>query len=144
MTRAQINNWFLNARRRQRHSENIRAQGHTVLPHGSPMPTLPLSMMTPLDRWRCSPPEDEPITISPTALKALSDSFYSPDPTPGAESASFSTGCASSSISGDSWLHSHPQSLYASSTPDSTASFCHSNDSHYDLGSLSTNDDRFA
>ncbi|KAL2783926.1 hypothetical protein BJX66DRAFT_330314 [Aspergillus keveii] len=145
MTRTQINNWFLNARRRQRHSENMRAQRNTIIPHGSPIPTSPLSMMTPLDRWRCSPPEDEPITISPAVLeKAFNDSFYSSDPTPGAESASFSTGCASSSISGDSWIHSHPQSLYASSTPDSTASFCHSNDSHINFGSLSTKDGGFA
>ncbi|KAL3482744.1 hypothetical protein BJX62DRAFT_221253 [Aspergillus germanicus] len=142
MTRTQINNWFLNARRRQRHSENMRAQRDTVIPHGSPMPASPLSMMTPLDRWRCSPPEDEPITISPAALeKVFNDSFYSIDSPHGAASTSFSTGCASSSISGDSWLHSQPQSLYASSTPDSTSSYCHSNHSNSNLGRLSFDHD---
>ncbi|KAJ0416749.1 hypothetical protein BJY00DRAFT_221109 [Aspergillus carlsbadensis] len=146
MTRTQINNWFLNARRRQRHTENMRAQRRAGLPHGSPMPSSsPLSMMTPLDRWRCSPPEDEPITISPAALeKALNDSFYSMEPSHESGSSSFSAGCASSSISEDSWLHSQPQSLYASSTPHSTLSFCHSNDSSSNFDSLSTNNDEFA
>ncbi|CEL03643.1 hypothetical protein ASPCAL04795 [Aspergillus calidoustus] len=146
MTRTQINNWFLNARRRQRHSENMRAQRRSGLPHGSPMPpSSPLSMMTPIDRWRCSPPEDEPITISPAVLeKALNDSFYNINSPHGEASTSFSTGCASSSISGDSWLHSQPHSLYASSTPDSTISFCHSNNSSSNFGSLDTKNDEFA
>lgn len=137
LTKMQINNWFLNARRRQRHSEKVVAQ-RKILPQGSPMPsTSPLSMMTPLDRWRCSPPEDEPITISPAALEpALNDSFYTHSrPASG-------SGYASSPMSGDSWLHSQPQSLYTSSNPDSTNAFCHSNDSN-SIGSLCTSYDAF-
>lgn len=140
LTKTQINNWFLNARRRQRHSEKVVAQRKTFLPQGSPMPSAsPLSMMTPLDRWRCSPPEDEPITISPAVLgSALNDSFYT-DSGP----ASASAGYASSSMSGDSWLHSQPQSIYTSSHPDSTSGFCHSTDSGSNFGGLGTSNDAF-
>lgn len=138
LTKTQINNWFLNARRRRRHSEKVVAQRKT-LPQGSPMPSSsPLSMMSPLDRWRCSPPEDEPITISPAVLEtALNDSFYT-DSTPASAS-----GYASSSMSGDSWLHSQPQSLYTSSNPDSTSGYCRSNDSNSNLYSLGTSNDAF-
>ncbi|OJI95805.1 hypothetical protein ASPVEDRAFT_871184 [Aspergillus versicolor CBS 583.65] len=137
LTKTQINNWFLNARRRQRHSDRVVAQ-RKILPQGSPMPSVsPLSMMTPLDRWRCSPPDEEPITISPAALEsALNDSFYTDSQPAG------SAGYASSSISGDSWLHSQPQSLYTSSNPDSTGEFCHSNDSN-SVSSLGTSHDAF-
>ncbi|KAL4885652.1 hypothetical protein BJY04DRAFT_231088 [Aspergillus karnatakaensis] len=139
LTRTQINNWFLNARRRQRHSGKAVAQRQSFPLQGSPMPSSsPLSMMSPLDRWRCSPPEDEPITISPAVLeKAFSDSFYNMDSGPA------SAGYASSSISGDSWLQSQPQSLYTSSASGSTSGLCHSHESSSHFGSLSTRNDEF-
>lgn len=57
LTRTQIQNWFINARRRQR----ILDKSHkpTITRSGSPMPKALLSDMTPFQRWRSSPPEDD-------------------------------------------------------------------------------------
>ncbi|KAL2830364.1 hypothetical protein BJY01DRAFT_254682 [Aspergillus pseudoustus] len=140
MTRTQINNWFLNARRRKRQSEKARAnQLSTFIHQGSPMPcSSPISMMTPLDRWRHSPPEDDPIAISPAALeRALEDDFYSTH-LASRDSASTRSGSkmhdyASSSASGNSWLQSQTQSVYTTSTQESPSYFYNS----YDSSSLS-------
>lgn len=57
LTRTQIQNWFINARRRQRILEKSRKS--TITRSGSPMPRSLLSDMTPFQRWRSSPPEDD-------------------------------------------------------------------------------------
>lgn len=57
LTRTQIQNWFINARRRQRVLDKSRKS--TITRSGSPMPTSLLSAMTPFQRWRSSPPEDD-------------------------------------------------------------------------------------
>ncbi|KAL3456489.1 hypothetical protein BJX64DRAFT_281317 [Aspergillus heterothallicus] len=137
MTRTQINNWFMNARRRQHQLKKARTnQRSSFIPQGSPMPrSSPFSMMTPMDRWRHSPPEDDPITISPAALeKALEDDFYKLPPALGemynTTAGSNAHGYASSSVSGNSWLQSHAQSVYASSSnQDSSSWLYHSCDS---------------
>lgn len=57
LTRTQIQNWFINARRRQRILD--KSHKSTITRSGSPMPKSLLSDMTPFQRWRSSPPEDE-------------------------------------------------------------------------------------
>ncbi|KAI1361704.1 hypothetical protein F5Y08DRAFT_11428 [Xylaria arbuscula] len=62
LTRVQVVNWFTNARRRQRKSRST-SRGNTHFPHGSPMPQSSFATdMTPMERWRNSPPEEEPAT----------------------------------------------------------------------------------
>ncbi|CAG8397403.1 unnamed protein product [Penicillium salamii] len=68
LTRTQISNWLANARRRGK----VRSSSGS----SSPVPPVPgavdipkkqsvdVSLMTPLERWKYSPPENEPATIS--------------------------------------------------------------------------------
>ncbi|KAJ5332985.1 uncharacterized protein N7506_006768 [Penicillium brevicompactum] len=68
LSRTQISNWLANARRRGK----VRSSSGT----SSPVPPVPgavdipqkqsvdVSLMTPLERWKYSPPENEPATIS--------------------------------------------------------------------------------
>ncbi|KAI1415395.1 hypothetical protein F5Y13DRAFT_8571 [Hypoxylon sp. FL1857] len=62
LSRTQVSDWFSNARRRHRLS--IKAVDKTIYPQGSPMPTPPMSNMTPFERWRHSPPDEEPASES--------------------------------------------------------------------------------
>ncbi|EED17179.1 homeobox and C2H2 transcription factor, putative [Talaromyces stipitatus ATCC 10500] len=57
LTRTQTQNWFINARRRQRIADKSRKS--TIHRSGSPMPQSVLSGLTPFQRWRSSPPEDD-------------------------------------------------------------------------------------
>lgn len=59
LTKSQVVNWFLNARRRSRHKAHVQNQSNRIFPQGSPMPSHQLSM-SPMERWRSSPPEEEP------------------------------------------------------------------------------------
>ena len=62
LTMTQVNNWFGNARRREKHLSRARpssGRGRTY-PKGSPMPRSGFTNMTPLDRWKHSPPDQEP------------------------------------------------------------------------------------
>ncbi|KAI5865656.1 hypothetical protein GGS23DRAFT_618812 [Durotheca rogersii] len=64
LSRTQVADWFSNARRRNRMA---RSTDRRVFPRGSPMPTPPkplLGGMTPLERWRRSPPDQEPVSTS--------------------------------------------------------------------------------
>ncbi|KAI1764941.1 hypothetical protein GGR53DRAFT_287794 [Hypoxylon sp. FL1150] len=61
LSRTQVTDWFTNARRRHRLS--YKAVNKKIFPHGSPMPASPMSDMTPFERWRHSPPEEEPISV---------------------------------------------------------------------------------
>ncbi|KAI0460165.1 hypothetical protein F5B21DRAFT_134450 [Xylaria acuta] len=63
LTRTQVIDWFTNARRRNRLSSS-RAISRKVFRKGSPMPTSLLSNMSPLERWRHSPPDDEPASAA--------------------------------------------------------------------------------
>ncbi|KAH8893938.1 hypothetical protein GQ53DRAFT_622560, partial [Thozetella sp. PMI_491] len=62
LSKAQVVNWFANARRRQKQSAQATAHNR-IHPTGSPMPS-PLADMTPLERWRHSPPEDDSVSTS--------------------------------------------------------------------------------
>ena len=60
LSRTQVTNWFSNARRRKRHSEQVTsAAGRQIYREGSPMPVSSISQMTPFERWQNSPPEDD-------------------------------------------------------------------------------------
>lgn len=69
LTKTQVSCWLANARRRYRQS--TRDISKVVFPQGSPVPPSPFSNMTPFERWRNSPPEDEPVSMS-TIEKSLS------------------------------------------------------------------------
>lgn len=61
LSRTQIDNWFSNARRRKKHSEQAAyAASREIHRQGSPMPISTLTEMTPLERWKHSPPDAEP------------------------------------------------------------------------------------
>lgn len=70
LTRTQIQNWFINARRRQRVFDKSRKS--SITRSGSPMPKSLVSDMTPFQRWRNSPPEDDhaPLDLVMQAAKS--------------------------------------------------------------------------
>lgn len=70
LTRTQVTNWFTNARRRQRQSSRT-ASKQSYFPQGSPMPQISPSQLSPLERWRHSPPEQE--AVDPAALQHALD-----------------------------------------------------------------------
>lgn len=65
LSRTQVSNWFSNARRRKKQSEQAttNASGE-IFRQGSPMPSAGISSLTPLERWQHSPPDDEPAQFS--------------------------------------------------------------------------------
>ncbi|KAJ2997905.1 hypothetical protein NUW58_g509 [Xylaria curta] len=63
LTRTQVVDWFTNARRRNRLS-SFKAMSRKIFRQGSPMPRPLLSEMSPLERWRHSPPDDEPASAA--------------------------------------------------------------------------------
>lgn len=63
LTAVQIANWFANARRRQRQTVRAaRRQSHFA--SGSPMPSPHDYSLSPMQRWRNSPPEQESISVA--------------------------------------------------------------------------------
>ena len=78
LNRTQISNWLANARRRGK----VRPASGTVSPVPGavnipgPNPT-DVSLMTPLERWKHSPPENEPATISDIS-RALANPPFDP------------------------------------------------------------------
>ncbi|KAJ5638895.1 hypothetical protein N7528_001285 [Penicillium herquei] len=78
-----ISTWFANARRRQKQKlQTSRHASTTRHRAGSPMITDTLSSMTPMERWKASPPEDEPVAesviqdaIASNALDITADLF---------------------------------------------------------------------
>lgn len=60
-----VSTWFANARRRQKQKiQSSKQTSNSRSRAGSPMVTSTLSSMTPMERWKASPPEDEPILES--------------------------------------------------------------------------------
>ncbi|KAL1985352.1 hypothetical protein VTN96DRAFT_8030 [Rasamsonia emersonii] len=65
LTKRQVSNWFANARRRQKQQQHTRSSSSQLFPSGSPMPTSDgFALMTPMERWKRSPPENEPVSES--------------------------------------------------------------------------------
>lgn len=76
LSATQVDNWFTNERRRRRHQEKTAAR--KSLPGSSPKPGSHLSEMTPLERWRNSPPEED--HLSPSVLETfINSSNHMPD-----------------------------------------------------------------
>ncbi|CEJ80443.1 hypothetical protein VHEMI00625 [[Torrubiella] hemipterigena] len=77
LTKTQVVNWFANARRRHRMSAQSLFNSAQVFRQGSPMPTALFPQnMSPIDRWRNSPPSDEP--TSATAIQSAARASTSP------------------------------------------------------------------
>jgi hypothetical protein len=109
LKRSQISNWLANARRRGKIPSNPRSQSPSLgisATRGIAMPSRvdPASFknMNPLERWKISPPENEPASVSAIAnAVAISapppDKDASPDPgswTEGPRGSSGSDGCS--------------------------------------------------
>ncbi|OBT75237.1 hypothetical protein VF21_05598, partial [Pseudogymnoascus sp. 05NY08] len=61
-----MSTWFSNARRRQK--QKIQSSGISSKSHarsGSPMVTSTIASLTPMERWKASPPEDEHVSELP-------------------------------------------------------------------------------
>lgn len=67
LSRTQVINWFANARRRHRLSTQSLFNSSKVFRQGSPVPRSLLDTPSPLDRWRNSPPDDEPVSAGAIA-----------------------------------------------------------------------------
>ncbi|KAJ5682838.1 hypothetical protein N7462_006003 [Penicillium macrosclerotiorum] len=87
LSRIQISNWLANARRRGKVRPSSGTQspipGAVDIPGSNPHPKDP-ALMTPLERWKYSPPENEPATIS-DINRALANPPFEPPrqrPTP--------------------------------------------------------------
>lgn len=84
LSRSQVVNWFANTRRRHRMSSTYSAspsRGRQGFAPGSPMPHYLRKNMSPLDRWKNSPPDQEPAsaTAIQNALAAQSSGQSSVD-----------------------------------------------------------------
>jgi len=84
LSRSQVVNWFANTRRRHRLSSTYSAspsRGRQGFAPGSPMPHYLRKNMSPLDRWKNSPPDQEPAsaTAIQNALAAQSSGQSSVD-----------------------------------------------------------------
>lgn len=75
LTKTQVTNWFTNARRRYRQVTQPLGMRHFRT--GSPMPAM-VSNVSPLERWRNSPPEDD--HVAPQAVAAAIHSSPSDSP----------------------------------------------------------------
>jgi hypothetical protein len=124
LSRTQIDNWFSNARRRKKQSEQATsAASLEIHRQGSPMPQKSTVDMTPLERWQHSPPDAEPAqfadieralglassTSSLDALQQLSHHGYGDTPV--------------ANLDSDGMWHSLPGSVDSSSA---TTSSCNS------------------
>jgi len=109
LKRSQINNWLANARRRGK----VRPASDPASPMLGAMdiPTQPISTkgyedLAPLDRWKCSPPEHEPASMTAIARAVTNNSFPS------------TLGSRNQSVA--SLYNSRPSSRKASSEDDSS------------------------
>ena len=60
LSKTQVDNWFVNARRRQRHKCQITEK--QIHLSGSPMPQAFPPTMLPFERWQSSPPDDDHVS----------------------------------------------------------------------------------
>ncbi|KAI1100141.1 hypothetical protein F4804DRAFT_319780 [Jackrogersella minutella] len=127
LSKTQVTDWFSNARRR--HRASTQPIDKTVFPQGSPMP---MSAMTPFDRWRHSPPDEEPVSES-AIQQALGNPIEGLGKFLGLNTVDVEAG--NSSSSGGSAFNLHPQWQYPSS--ESTSS-CHTFSSADDLSLFSS------
>ncbi|KAM0283267.1 hypothetical protein ACHAQH_002561 [Verticillium albo-atrum] len=140
LTKSQVINWFTNARRRHRLSlRTSRQSSNHYHPQGSPRPRSLLSSMSPLERWRTSPPDEEPVDASviESALEALlSDNSSDFEPTGGSfldgsgssADGSFNFNTRARSHDGSSGSNSSSYSFYSAVSGTSMAHSMHSSD----------------
>ncbi|RFU80379.1 hypothetical protein TARUN_1845 [Trichoderma arundinaceum] len=125
LSKTQVINWFANARRRHR----LTAQSHfnnssKVFLQGSPMPQTFLAGMSPMERWRHSPPNEEPVSAS-TIENAIStsqldrgDAYAYPF------DGNYATDGAPSSASSESAIfNQHPSGRYEGSSNSGSSAF---------------------
>ncbi|KAL2813907.1 hypothetical protein BJX63DRAFT_209116 [Aspergillus granulosus] len=60
-SRQRISTWFANARRRYKQQRQVGSSAR-IYRAGSPMPTRDTALMTPMERWQSSPPDEEPVS----------------------------------------------------------------------------------
>ncbi|KAL7808768.1 hypothetical protein V8C44DRAFT_350799 [Trichoderma aethiopicum] len=126
LTKTQVINWFANARRRHR----LTAQSHfnnssKVFLQGSPMPQTFLAGMSPMERWRHSPPNEEPVSAS-TIENAISSQTHAGGREGFVHSfdGSYATDGAPSSASSESAIfHQHPSGFYEATSNSGSSAF---------------------
>lgn len=133
LSKTQVINWFANARRRHR----LTAQSHQnnstkVFLQGSPMPQTLLTGMSPMERWRHSPPNEEPVSASDIE-KAISNSQLDGGDAQNYNSdGNYGTDGAPSSASSESAIFNHNNVVNgyeaSSNSGSSGFSFYHSDD----------------
>ncbi|KAI9825687.1 MAG: hypothetical protein M1832_001031 [Thelocarpon impressellum] len=83
LRRSQVSNWLANARRRGKVRTGARCQSPSLGTHGTAPMNIPARAtsqeddMTPLERWKASPPEHEPASVSAIA-DAVATSAWGP------------------------------------------------------------------
>ncbi|KAH7245813.1 hypothetical protein BKA59DRAFT_476351 [Fusarium tricinctum] len=122
LSRSQVINWFANTRRRHRLSSTYSAspdRGSRGFAPGSPMPHYLRKNMSPMDRWKHSPPDEEPAsaTAIQSALAAQSSGQSSLD----SDGAGVSDGPGSSASNDSLW-----QSTFHEGGSSNSASSCYS------------------
>ncbi|RNJ58234.1 hypothetical protein D7B24_004873 [Verticillium nonalfalfae] len=129
LSKSQVVNWFTNARRRHRLSLRVSRQSSKQQhPQGSPRPRSLLSNMSPLERWRNSPPDEEPVDL--TLLESALDAFLSDNSNNLEPADSFGEGSASSAD--DSFnFNTRGRSLDGSSDSNSSCYSFHSSASNH-------------
>lgn len=115
LTTRQVSSWFTNARRRHPRRSSDPALAHSQRASSSSLPSLPtaipvssdvpLELMTPMDRWRNSPPDEEPSswTAISEAVSSSSLDWHIESDSCLALSASSSASSARSHSSNGSW-----------------------------------------
>jgi hypothetical protein len=124
LSKTQVINWFANARRRHR----LTAQSHyntssKVFLQGSPMPQTLLTGMSPMERWRHSPPNEEPISAS-VIESAISNQLDGGDAYVYTSDGNYGTDGAPSSASSESAIFNHnPSGRYEASSNSGSSGF---------------------
>ena len=104
LTIRQISYWFVNARRRK-HSRRGSKEGDA----GTTAATDTQQDMTPLDRWRHSPPDQEPVS-----WEAIANAIESSSPHVGSEAGISHPGLRSCDVNQGAWLFESEASLGSS------------------------------
>lgn len=124
LSKTQVINWFANARRRHR----LTAQSHfnnssKVFLQGSPMPQTLLTGMSPMERWRHSPPNEEPASAS-AIESAMSNRIDGGDTYIYNFDGTYATDGAPSSASSESAIfNQHPSGHYEASSNSGSSAF---------------------